>query len=247
METIPPEQDGVGLNNSDLIKNYKISELSKQTETTTNEHSSNSEQNINPITCFNSEPTTESHKTLIYNINKSALDNSAIEIIQDVVEGNPAPTDEDALQEFRNECVTVIEHGSGLIKASNDDASDKNQCVSLGEINKTDNALECVCEVHSSYEDGTKRHFNCPLCWKIFEKHQTQMLHMKVCASQHNVTTRQLLDAVALQEKQAAERQALGLPDIPTACTVKKSSRKVSYTCILLCLISCNKYKSLDC
>lgn len=217
METILSEQDDVGSN--------KMSDMSEQIETTSNEDSSSNDQNINPITCLNSEPTIKRHKALNYNINKSALDNSAIKIIK----GNPAHKDEGTLQEFRNECITVIEHGSGLIKDSSDETSDQNQCVSFGERNKTDYGLKCVGEVHSSYEDGTRRHFKCPLCWKTFEKRQTRVLHMKACASQHNVTTRQLLDAVALQERQAAERQALGLPDIPSGCTAKKSSRKVNY------------------
>lgn len=238
LKTVPSKQNGAGSDNSDLINN-KIPELRKQTETTSNEFTSDSEQILNPIMCIDSERTTGSHETLNYNINKSALDSSA-------VEGNPAPTNEDALQELRNKCVTVVEHGSCLMKASNDDTSDKSECVSMGEINETDNTLEYVGEVHSSYESGTKRHFSCPLCWKSFEKHELQMLHMKLCASQHNVTTRRLLDAVALQERQAAERKALGLPDIPTVCTVKKSSRKVSYTCILHSVMAYNKYMSLD-
>jgi hypothetical protein len=51
---------------------------------------------------------------------------------------------------------------------------------------------------------------------------------MKVCAARHNVTTRQLLNALELQDRQAAEREALGLPDIPTTYTARKSLKKVS-------------------
>jgi hypothetical protein len=232
VETIPSEQD-VESNHSDQTKNYKIPELSKQTKTTANEHTGSNEQNLNPVTFYSSEPTTETCKKLNYNINKYPLNNSATEVIQGAAEQSPVPTHEEAVLEFRNECMNLIEHGHDpiRIKASSDDASVKNHCISLENLSsyKTGNALDCVGEVHtSSYEGGIKRQFNCPLCWKTFEKHQAQMLHMKVCASQHNLTTRQLLDAVVLQERQATERQALGLPDIPTVCTVKKSSRKVS-------------------
>nr|CAD7399462.1 unnamed protein product [Timema cristinae] len=60
----------------------------------------------------------------------------------------------------------------------------------------------------------------CPLCWKKLDKHQTNTGHLKSCAARHNVTTRQLLDALELQKRQAAEMRALGLPGV----TVTKKS-----------------------
>jgi hypothetical protein len=236
VETIPYEQDGVELNDHDPKKSCKVFELSKQTSTNACEYGSSTQQNINPITCFSLVPSSETQKKLNCNINKSSLDHSSNEVIQDaIVEGNAAPIHEESIQESRSVCVNIIEHGPIHRNSiddddDDDDSSNKNQCVSSGKLNsfKTDNALDCMSEVHISHEDGTRRHSSCPLCWKTFEKNEAQMLHMKVCAARHNITTQQLLAAVELQDRQAAERQALGLPDIPTACTVKKSSRKVS-------------------
>nr|CAD7264310.1 unnamed protein product [Timema shepardi] len=60
----------------------------------------------------------------------------------------------------------------------------------------------------------------CPLCWKKLDRHQANTGHLKSCAAKHNVTTRQLLDALELQRRQAAEMRALGLPGV----TVTKKS-----------------------
>jgi hypothetical protein len=87
-----------------------------------------------------------------------------------------------------------------------------------------------------SHSDSKKLTFSCPLCWKTFENSQSHMLHMKECASRHNLTTRQLLDALELQEKQSAERLALGLPDVPIARMVKKSTaKKVNFFTTVYC------------
>lgn len=69
----------------------------------------------------------------------------------------------------------------------------------------------------------------CPLCWKKIEIKTLLFSHMKSCASSHNVSTRQLLNALDLQNKQAAERKAIGLPAVPLHAPPRKnsSSRKV--------------------
>jgi hypothetical protein len=231
VETVPCEQDSAESNNGDSIKSYKIFELNKH-DSITIEHSSSGEQNVNPIIHINSEPTSEMRKKLsdINNTNKPSLQSQTIEIIQDAdSEGTAAPTNAEPVKECRCESVDVTECGSGLTNTAYDnDCSDKNVCLSLGQLNnfKTDSASDCVSEVYTSLAGGTRRNFQCPLCWKTFDKNEAQLLHMKVCALRHNVTTRQLLDAVELQERQAAERQALGLPDIPVAHTIKRASSK---------------------
>ncbi|XP_047119856.1 uncharacterized protein LOC124802863 isoform X1 [Schistocerca piceifrons] len=68
----------------------------------------------------------------------------------------------------------------------------------------------------------------CPLCWKKFDKKSAQTSHMKSCAVSHNVTTKQLLDALALQSKQAAERKALGLPETPVVAAQVPARKNVS-------------------
>jgi hypothetical protein len=231
VETVTCEQDSVESNNSDSIQNYKIFELNKHASTTI-EHSSSGEQNVNPIILSNSEPTSEMREKLsdINNTNKPSLQSKTIEIIQGTdAEGAADPTNEESVQQCRYESVDITECGSSLTNTAKvDDCSDKNVCESLGKLNnfKTDSASDCISEVYTSIAGGTRRNFQCPLCWKTFEKNEAQMLHMKACALRHNVTTRQLLDAVELQERQAAERQALGLPDIPAVHNVKKPSSK---------------------
>jgi hypothetical protein len=231
VETVPCEQDSVESRNSDPITNYKISELNEQTDSITVECSCSGGQNVNPTMHFNSETRSEMCKKLsdISNINNPSLQNKSVEIIQGAdAQGTVAPTNEDPVLQCKH---GSMECESGLTNTSdNNDCSDKNVCVLLGKLNnfKTDNASSCVSDGYTSSAIGTRRHFECPLCWKTFERNEAQMLHMKACALRHDVTTRQLLDAVELQERQAAERQALGLPDIPAAHAVKKPSRKVS-------------------
>ncbi|XP_034256910.1 uncharacterized protein LOC117654406 [Thrips palmi] len=73
----------------------------------------------------------------------------------------------------------------------------------------------------------------CPLCCKMFDKLSSKTSHLKSCASKHKVSTQQLLEALELQQRQASERRALGLPPIsPSVEKVKKphTSRKETRT-----------------
>lgn len=218
------EEDNVAKsNNSDPVKSC-VPELSKQTETTGNKYNG-SEQTVNDTLCFNSESASETCRKLNDSLSNSSLTSSSVKVIQVAdAEGKTASVKEECVQEFSN----VTEHG--LTEASNDDASNKIHCMPLVMLNgvETASALDCLNDIYISCEGGTGRHHKCPLCLKIFEKNHTLVLHMKGCAARHNVTTRQLLNALELQDRQAAERQALGLPDLPTTYTAKKSSKKVS-------------------
>lgn len=221
------EEDNVAKsNNSDPVKSC-IPEVSKQAETTGNEYNQSSEQTVNATVCFNSESASETSKKLNYSLSNSSLASSSVSVTQVAdAEEEAASAKEECLQKFRN----VTKHGHGLTEASNDDASNKSPCMPLVKLNdiETASALDCLNDIHISCEGGTRRHYKCPLCWKIFEKNHSLVLHMKVCAARLNVTTRQLLSALELQDRQAAEREALGLPDIPSTYTAKKSSKKVS-------------------
>ncbi|XP_074115878.1 uncharacterized protein LOC141538366 [Cotesia typhae] len=66
--------------------------------------------------------------------------------------------------------------------------------------------------------------FPCPLCLKTFCDSASQIAHSKTCASKNKVSTRKLLEAVALQERQAEERRAIGLPAQPFAQPRRKST-----------------------
>ncbi|CAD6241648.1 GSCOCG00009323001-RA-CDS, partial [Cotesia congregata] len=73
--------------------------------------------------------------------------------------------------------------------------------------------------------------FPCPLCLKTFSDSTSQITHSKTCASKNKVSTRTLLEAVALQERQAEERRAIGLPAQPFAQPKRKSTFRRSDFC----------------
>ncbi|EZA47155.1 Structure-specific endonuclease subunit SLX4 [Ooceraea biroi] len=62
----------------------------------------------------------------------------------------------------------------------------------------------------------------CPLCFKNFKDESSQAIHMKSCAIKNNVSTKKLMVAVELQERQAAERKSLGLLSAPALQEKKK-------------------------
>lgn len=54
---------------------------------------------------------------------------------------------------------------------------------------------------------------SCPVCLQMIDvKHFTS--HVKLCGTTHNLSSEVLIKAVDLQERQAAEREALGLPKL---------------------------------
>lgn len=84
-------------------------------------------------------------------------------------------------------------------------------------------------EVESPQSTDMKTAYVCPLCFKNFKDESSQTVHMKSCATKNNVSTKKLMDAVELQERQAAERKSLGLPSAPLLQDKKKPAapRKV--------------------
>ncbi|XP_071454849.1 structure-specific endonuclease subunit SLX4 [Hetaerina americana] len=68
----------------------------------------------------------------------------------------------------------------------------------------------------------------CPICWKSFECKDSQTTHMKQCAVKHKMTTKQLLDALELIQKQEAERQSLGLPLLASKAPKKPKKEPTS-------------------
>lgn len=67
-----------------------------------------------------------------------------------------------------------------------------------------------------------KTAYVCPLCFKNFKDENSQAVHAKSCATKNNVTTKKLMDAMELQERQAAERKSLGLLSAPVLQDKKK-------------------------
>ncbi|XP_024936850.1 uncharacterized protein LOC107263716 isoform X2 [Cephus cinctus] len=80
----------------------------------------------------------------------------------------------------------------------------------------------------SFFKTGTniKTAFVCPLCFKSYKDEATRSTHMKVCAVKNKVSTKKLLDAVELQDRQAEERKAMGLLAAPILQPKKNVSRK---------------------
>ncbi|KYN36647.1 Asparaginyl-tRNA synthetase, cytoplasmic [Trachymyrmex septentrionalis] len=83
-------------------------------------------------------------------------------------------------------------------------------------------------EIESPQSSTVKTAFVCPLCFKNFKDENSQAVHMKSCAMKNNMSTKKLMDAVELQERQAAERKSLGLLSAPILQDKKKSApRKI--------------------
>jgi len=75
---------------------------------------------------------------------------------------------------------------------------------------------------------NVKTAYVCPLCFKNLKDENLQTVHMKSCAIKNNVSTKTLMDAMELQERQAAERKSLGLLSAPILQDKKKPvSRKM--------------------
>ncbi|XP_011871486.1 PREDICTED: uncharacterized protein LOC105564025 isoform X2 [Vollenhovia emeryi] len=71
-----------------------------------------------------------------------------------------------------------------------------------------------------------KTAYVCPLCLKSFKDENSQTVHTKSCATKNNVSTKKLMDAVQLQERQASERKLLGLLSAPLLQDKKPAARK---------------------
>lgn len=70
----------------------------------------------------------------------------------------------------------------------------------------------------------TNENKQCPVCLQMVDtKHFTN--HVKSCGSAHNLSSEVLIRAVDLQERQVAEREALGLPKLNQSKDVKKKQK----------------------
>ncbi|XP_066592232.1 putative leucine-rich repeat-containing protein DDB_G0290503 [Prorops nasuta] len=76
-------------------------------------------------------------------------------------------------------------------------------------------------------EDSNKKikAYVCPLCFKTIKDESSHTIHIKSCAASLKITTAQVLNAIELQEKQIAEREALGLPAVPPLQEKKKKTK----------------------
>lgn len=64
----------------------------------------------------------------------------------------------------------------------------------------------------------------CPICFKMLDVNNFNN-HVKFCGSSHNLSSKTIIKAVDLQERQAAEREALGLPKLTKSRDVKKTKK----------------------
>lgn len=79
---------------------------------------------------------------------------------------------------------------------------------------------------------NVKTAYVCPLCFKNLKDESSQAVHMKNCAIKNNVSTKKLLNAMELQERQAAERKSLGLLSAPILQDKKKPMSHKKSVCI---------------
>jgi len=69
----------------------------------------------------------------------------------------------------------------------------------------------------------------CPVCLQMIDlKHFIN--HVKSCGTSHNLSSEVLIKAVDLQERQAAEREALGLPKLTKSKDVKIKKKNTKQT-----------------
>jgi len=69
----------------------------------------------------------------------------------------------------------------------------------------------------------------CPVCLQMIDlKHFIS--HVKSCGTSHNLSSEVLIKAVDLQERQAAEREALGLPKLTKNKDVKIKKKNTKQT-----------------
>lgn len=70
----------------------------------------------------------------------------------------------------------------------------------------------------------TNENKQCPVCLQMIDvKNFTN--HVKSCGSAHNLSSEVLIKAVDLQERQVAEREALGLPKLNQSRDIKKKQK----------------------
>ena len=81
----------------------------------------------------------------------------------------------------------------------------------------------------TSDQNNMKESMPCPLCLKPFKDDLTHMNHMKTCAAKKNISTKQLFEAIRLQDRQAEERKSLGLLAAPVLPERKKVFRSKNF------------------
>lgn len=67
----------------------------------------------------------------------------------------------------------------------------------------------------------------CPICLQMVDLKKF-IIHVKSCGTSHNLSSKVLIEAVDLQERQTAEREALGLPILTKNLDIKKKKCKVN-------------------
>lgn len=72
-----------------------------------------------------------------------------------------------------------------------------------------------------SVSNISKENKQCPVCSQMFDD-KYFINHVKSCGTTYNLSSETLIKAVDLQERQAAEREALGLPKLTKNKDVKK-------------------------
>ncbi|XP_043501644.1 uncharacterized protein LOC122523826 isoform X2 [Polistes fuscatus] len=111
-------------------------------------------------------------------------------------------------------------------KALNKKASISNQLTkNIFHVPKqTESSTSMENNESTKLSNDAKIAYVCPLCFKTFKDTNSKTLHMKTCATKNNVSMKQLLQAMELQERQSAERVSLGLLAAPVLQNKKQTT-----------------------
>lgn len=124
--------------------------------------------------------------------------------------------------------------------------SSKSECFSNNSVSENDSFVEILQTVQShnakistsqsvfktSYldkniTDKINEKKQCPICLLMLDE-KSFINHVKTCGTSHNLSSKVLIKALDLQERQAAERQALGLPNCTKNQVIKKKKCHVN-------------------
>lgn len=151
---------------------------------------------------------------------------------------NSSPDKDDSLADFKSPKLERVPPATVKPKILNDKRAKKSSSKSktLATNRKKENAARRTTDQQDqpSIESSlfrasitaTKAGHTCPLCMKFFADTAAGTAHSKNCATKNNVSTKKLLAAVALQERQSHERIAIGLPAGPLIQPKTKTPRR---------------------
>lgn len=171
---------------------------------------------------------------------------------------NSSPSKDDSLTDFKSPKKDDVAKLSGKLKITNEKRTKKPSSKgksSAGGRKKEPSASgrqlqneKAQPSIESSFfkagNTGKREGHTCPLCMRFFEDVYVGTGHTKSCAAKNKVSTTKLLAAVALQERQADERLAIGLPAGPLVQSRDKTPKRNRGAVIVIGLLLPDMFSS---